>query len=67
MDLNALLEKVAYLPHHERMRTYGALTERERIPLRVEVDAALAREADADNEFATDRRKLRIAVQPTGR
>lgn len=66
MDLGTLLEKVTYISHRERIDTYAALTEAERIPLRVEVDEVLAREGDSDNEFADDMRKLRIAIAGIG-
>jgi hypothetical protein len=66
MTLEALLKTVTYCPHHEPMAAYEALTESQRIPLRVEVQKAIEREGDADNEFAADMRKLRVAIAGPG-
>lgn len=66
MDLNTLLEKVTYVSHRERMETYAALTEAERIPLRVEVAHWVEHYRDSDNELADDLRKLQVAIRGQG-
>jgi hypothetical protein len=67
LDLNALLEKVAYVSHQERLATYAALTEAERVAMRAEVEETLADAGDQDNELVWDLKRLRICIAGPGR